>query len=93
MYEESAFFWKISSLKAASESKGAEILLVQEDSVCHRPAFLRHVYYTNVSHAMCFSVTVNLADSRNQRVDMTHFDLLKVLGTGGRSERIFYSRH
>lgn len=32
---------------------------------------------------MRFPVTVNLADSRNQRVDMTHFDLLKVLGTGG----------
>lgn len=28
-------------------------------------------------------VTVNLADSGDQRVDMTHFDLLKVLGTGG----------
>ena len=30
-----------------------------------------------------FSVTVNLADNSSQKVDMTHFDLLKVLGTGG----------
>ncbi|XP_012241692.1 ribosomal protein S6 kinase alpha-5-like isoform X2 [Bombus impatiens] len=32
-----------------------------------------------VTHVLTF---VNLADSGDQRVDMTHFDLLKVLGTG-----------
>ncbi|XP_017893258.1 ribosomal protein S6 kinase alpha-5 isoform X2 [Ceratina calcarata] len=32
-----------------------------------------------VTHVLTF---VNLADSGGQRVDMTHFDLLKVLGTG-----------
>ncbi|XP_015599737.1 ribosomal protein S6 kinase alpha-5 isoform X2 [Cephus cinctus] len=34
---------------------------------------------TTVTHVLTF---VNLADSGGQRVDMTHFDLLKVLGTG-----------
>lgn len=30
-----------------------------------------------------FLFLVNLADNGGQRVDMSHFDLLKVLGTGG----------
>lgn len=35
-------------------------------------------------NSKCISLfTVNLADNNNQRVDMTDFDLLRVLGTGG----------
>lgn len=50
-----------------------------------------NVSLIRVSYEICLSVTVNLAEpeGRNQRVDMTHFDLLKVLGTGGKYWRLF----
>lgn len=38
-----------------------------------------------------FSVTVNLTENGSQKVDMTHFDLLKVLGTGGERQRNAFS--
>jgi hypothetical protein len=34
---------------------------------------------------MCLFVTVNLMDSGNKKVDMTHFDVLQLLGTGGKN--------
>lgn len=39
-----------------------------------------------VSQDVCFFffVTVNLADNGSQKVDMTHFDVLENLGTGGK---------
>ncbi|XP_011150688.1 ribosomal protein S6 kinase alpha-5 [Harpegnathos saltator] len=41
------------------------------------------VVWSNASNfSLSLEKFVNLADSRNQKVDMTHFDLLKILGTG-----------
>jgi len=42
------------------------------------------MYLIYVSY-ICFSVTVNLMDSGNLKVDMTHFNVLKLLGTGGKN--------
>lgn len=40
----------------------------------------------HVSQDVCFFffVTVNLTGSGSQKVNMTHFDILALLGTGGR---------
>ncbi|XP_014486588.1 PREDICTED: ribosomal protein S6 kinase alpha-5-like [Dinoponera quadriceps] len=74
---------------------GAEIVMDQDGTLIDDDR-ASEILLTDCKESMAFNVCgeetvellrdrysrVNLADSRNQRVDMTHFDLLKVLGTG-----------